>query len=57
MSNSSFSESALRCLGRLLERMTALEWLYPAAAAINRLGRLTDFQWVDAVAFDAAVQY
>ena len=45
------------CLGRLLERMTALEWLYPAAAAINRLGRLTDFQWVDAVAFDAAVQY
>ncbi len=45
------------CLARLLERMTAVEWLYPAAAAINGLGRLTDFQWVDGVAFDAAVRY
>ena len=44
-------------LARLLERMTSVERLYPAAAAIQDLGELQDFQWVDSVSFDAAVRY
>ena len=44
-------------LARLLERLTSVEWLYPAAAAIQDLGELQDFQWVDGVSFDAAVRY
>ena len=45
------------CLMRLLERLPAVEWLYPAAAQITDLGPYRQFQWVDAVAFDAAVRY
>ena len=44
-------------LARLLERLTSVEWLYPAAAAIQDLGKLQDFQWMDSVSFDAAVRY
>ncbi len=44
-------------LARLLERLTSVEWLYPAAAAIRDLGEFRDFQWVDGVSFDAAVRY
>ena len=44
-------------LSRLLERLTSVEWLPPAAAAIQDLGELQDFQWVDGVSFDAAVRY
>lgn len=44
-------------LARLLERVTSVEHLYPAAAAIKSLGQLQTFQWVDGVSFDAAVQY
>ena len=42
---------------RSLERMSAVEWLYPAAAAMRGLGPEPFFQWVDEVAFDAAVRY
>ena len=44
-------------LARLLERLTSVEWLYPAAAAIQDLGEFQTFQWVDGVSFDAAVRY
>ena len=44
-------------LARLLERLTSVEWLYPAAAAIRNLGEFRSFQWVDGVSFDAAVRY
>ena len=44
-------------LVRLLERLTAVETLYPAAAAIRGLGALLEFQWVDGVNFDACVRY
>ena len=44
-------------LARLLERLTSVEWLYPAAAAIRDLGGFQSFQWVDGVSFDAAVRY
>ena len=42
---------------RLLERLSSVESLYRAAAAIDGLGELRDFQWVDAVSFDAAARY
>ena len=45
------------CLMRLLERLSAVEWLYPAAAQITGMGRFQSFQWVDGRSFDAAVQY
>ena len=45
------------CLMRLLERLPAVEWLYQAAAHITNLGACQEFQWLDAVAFDAAVRY
>ena len=44
-------------LARLLERLTSVEWLYPAAAAIQDMGEFQTFQWVDGVSFDAAVRY
>lgn len=44
-------------LARLLERLTSVEWFYPAAAAILDLGEFQAFQWVDGVSFDAAVRY
>ena len=44
-------------LARLLERLSSVEWLYPAAAAVRGLGRMVAFQWVDSVSFDAAVRY
>ena len=44
-------------LARLLERLTSVEWLYPAAAALPGLGGFQAFRWVDNVAFDAAVRY
>ena len=42
---------------RLLERLAAVEWLYAAATQITDMGSYSEFQWVDAVAFDAAVRY
>ena len=45
------------CLMRQLERLPAVEWLYPAAARITGLGRFQEFQWVDGRSFDAAVRY
>ena len=42
---------------RLLERFSAVESLYRAAAAIDGLGELRNFQWMDAAAFDAAARY
>ena len=44
-------------LARLLERIPALEWGYPAAAAVQGLGEMTEFHWVDNAAIDAAVRY
>ena len=44
-------------LTRLLERVGALEWLYPAAARLDDMGQFLEFQWVDGGAFDAAVLY
>ena len=44
-------------LARLVERIPALEWGYPAAAAVQGLGEMRDFHWVDDAAFDAAVRY
>ena len=44
------------CLTRLLRRIPAVQWLYPAAAGITDLGRFVSFQWVDGVSFDAAVR-
>ena len=64
------TETALRELGlvgatwhqpggliRLLERLSSVESLYRIAAAVQGLGELRDFQWVDAVAFDACARY
>ncbi len=45
------------CLMRQLERLSAVEWLYPAAAQITGMGRFQSFQWVDGRSFDAAVRY
>ncbi len=45
------------CLMRQLERLSAVEWLYPAAGRITGMGRFQSFQWVDSRSFDAAVQY
>ena len=45
------------CLMRLLERLSAVEWLYPAAARITGMGRFQSFEWVDGRSFDAAVRY
>ena len=42
---------------RLLERLTSVEVLYPAAASIRGLGELQDFQWVDDRSFDACARY
>ena len=42
---------------RLLERLSSVESLYRAAAAVQGLGELRDFQWVDAVSFDACARY
>ena len=44
-------------LNRLLERLPSVEHLYPAAAGVTDLGAFRDWQWVDAVSFDAAVRY
>ena len=44
-------------LTRLLERLSSVESLYQAAAAIDGLGGLRDFQWMDAVSFDACARY
>ena len=44
-------------LARLLERLTSVEWLPSAAAAIEVMGEMEAFQWVDGVSFDAAVRY
>ena len=45
------------CLMRLLERLPAIEWFYPAAAQITGMGRFQAFQWLDGRSFDAAVRY
>ena len=42
---------------RLLERLSSVEALYQAAAVIDGLGELRDFQWMDAISFDACVRY
>ena len=41
----------------LLDRLTSVEGLYPAAASVKALGRMMEFQWLDGVSFDAAVRY
>ena len=45
------------CLLRLHERLSAVEWLYPAAGAITALGSCIQVQWFDGVSFDMAVRY
>ena len=55
ISNASWHQPG--CLMRLLERLSAVEWLYAAATQITDMGSYSEFQWVDAVAFDAAVRY
>ena len=45
------------CLNRLLERFPSVEWLYTAAADVTDLGAFCEWQWVDAVGFDAAARY
>ena len=42
------------CLIRLLERIPALEQLYPAAQAIEDMGPLHAWQWFDGASLDAA---
>ena len=42
---------------RFRQRMSAVEWINRAAAAVRGLGPDPFFQWVDDVAFDAAVKY
>ena len=42
---------------RLLERFCSVESLYQTAAAVDGLGELRDFQWMDAVSFDACARY
>ena len=42
------------CLIRLLERMPALEQLYPAARAVEDMGPLHAWQWFDGASLDAA---
>ena len=44
-------------LNRLLERFPSVEWLYQAGAAVTDLGAFCEWQWVDAVGFDAAARY
>ena len=44
-------------LVRLLERLSSVESLYRAAAAVEGLGELRDYAWVDAVSFDACARY
>ena len=45
------------CLGRLLERLVAVEWLYRAAARVDCLGEMQEWQWVDGVSFDAVSRH
>ena len=42
---------------RLLERLSSVEALYQAAAAVQGLGELQDFQWTDGISFDACARY
>lgn len=45
------------CLGRLVDRLIAVEWLYRAAVRVDGLGEFQEWQWVDGVSFDAATRY
>ena len=45
------------CLARLLERVTSVEFLYPAGWAIDDLGAFLEWEWCDDVSVDAAVRY
>ena len=42
---------------RLLQRLPAVEWGYPAAARVDDLGPFETLLWVDHVSFDFAVKY
>ena len=42
---------------RLLQRLPAVEWGYPAAARVNDLGPFETLLWADHVTFDFAVKY
>jgi hypothetical protein len=43
--------------GELLHRLPLVEWFYRVAGSVRGLGRFEDFQWLDEVDLDAAVEY